>query len=190
MSEKKHPNLTFFKRPINKSLFKIEAKEVGLPPGTLVHVGEHRTEKPVISLIDYSQTVFETDTNLPVAEAAKFKNTDTVSWINLSGIHDVTILEQLGQKFNVHSLALEDILNTQHRPKLEDFDDFSLIIIKMMLFDEKIGGTIHIAVGDGFPECGSKNKSAIHWDMLCDMAEGEIIVDGELFYKNGKFVKY
>jgi len=61
---------------------------------------------------------------------------------------------------------------------------------KNMLFDEKIGGTIHIAIGDGFPECGGKNKSAIHWDMLCDMAEGEILVDGKLFYKNGKFVKY
>jgi aminopeptidase len=61
---------------------------------------------------------------------------------------------------------------------------------KNMLFDEKIGGTIHIAVGMGFPECGGENKSALHWDMLCDMSEGEIIVDGELFYKNGKFVKY
>ena len=59
---------------------------------------------------------------------------------------------------------------------------------KIMLFDEKIGGTIHIAVGSGFPECGGKNKSAIHWDMLCDMSEGEILVDGELFYKNGEFV--
>jgi len=59
---------------------------------------------------------------------------------------------------------------------------------KNMLFDEKIGGTIHIAVGGGFPECGGKNESAIHWDLLCDMSEGEIIVDGKLFYKNGKFV--
>jgi aminopeptidase len=60
---------------------------------------------------------------------------------------------------------------------------------KNMLFDEKIGGTIHIAVGQGFPEVGGKNVSAIHWDMLCDMSEGEILVDGEVFYKNGKFVK-
>ena len=57
-----------------------------------------------------------------------------------------------------------------------------------MLFDEKIGGTIHLAVGSGFPESGGKNKSAVHWDMLCDMSEGEIRVDGELFYKNGKVV--
>jgi aminopeptidase len=60
---------------------------------------------------------------------------------------------------------------------------------KNMLFDEKIGGTIHIAVGHGFPEIGGTNVSAIHWDMLCDMSEGEILVDGEVFYKNGKLVK-
>jgi aminopeptidase len=57
---------------------------------------------------------------------------------------------------------------------------------KNMLFDEKIGGTIHFAVGLGFPECGGKNESGLHWDMLCDMAESEVTVDGELFYKNGK----
>jgi aminopeptidase len=59
---------------------------------------------------------------------------------------------------------------------------------KNMLFDEKIGGTIHFAVGLGFPECGGKNKSGLHWDMLCDMAESEINIDGELFYKDGKIV--
>jgi aminopeptidase len=59
---------------------------------------------------------------------------------------------------------------------------------KNMLFDEKIGGTIHLAVGAGFPEVGGKNESGLHWDMLCNMDESEITVDGELFYKNGKIV--
>ena len=59
---------------------------------------------------------------------------------------------------------------------------------KNMLFDEKIGGTIHLAVGLGFPEAGGKNESGTHWDMLCDMADSEIRVDGDLFYKNGKTV--
>ena len=59
---------------------------------------------------------------------------------------------------------------------------------KNMLFDEKIGGTIHLAVGAGFPEAGGKNESGLHWDMLCNMDESEITVDGELFYKNGKIV--
>jgi aminopeptidase len=61
--------------------------------------------------------------------------------------------------------------------------------IKNILFDEKIGGTFHFALGRGYPETGSKNKSAIHWDMICDMRDGgEILVDGELFYKSGDFL--
>jgi aminopeptidase len=58
---------------------------------------------------------------------------------------------------------------------------------KNMLFDEKLGGTIHLAVGGGFAEIGGKNQSGLHWDMLCDMSESEIHIDGVLFYKNGKF---
>ena len=58
-----------------------------------------------------------------------------------------------------------------------------------ILFDEKIGGTFHMALGAGYPETGSKNKSSIHWDMICDMrTDSEITVDGELLYKNGQFV--
>jgi len=59
---------------------------------------------------------------------------------------------------------------------------------KNMLFDEKIGGTIHLAVGLGFPEAGGKNESGTHWDMLCDMADSEVTLDGDLFYKDGKTV--
>ncbi|MEW5870991.1 MAG: aminopeptidase [Chloroflexota bacterium] len=59
---------------------------------------------------------------------------------------------------------------------------------KSILFDEKIGGTIHLAVGRGFAEAGGKNFSTLHWDMICDMRQqSEVLVDGELFYKDGKF---
>jgi aminopeptidase len=58
-----------------------------------------------------------------------------------------------------------------------------------ILFDEKIGGSFHMALGSGYPETGSKNESAIHWDMVCDLRDGsEIWVDNTLFYKNGKFL--
>ncbi|NIS82264.1 MAG: aminopeptidase [Anaerolineales bacterium] len=60
--------------------------------------------------------------------------------------------------------------------------------IKNILFDEKIGGTIHMALGAGYPETGSKNESAIHWDMICDMRDGgQIFVDDELIYESGEF---
>ena len=67
----------------------------------------------------------------------------------------------------------------------DDIDRFTGII----LLDEKIGGTFHMALGKGYPETGSQNDSAIHWDLICDMRkDAEILVDGELFYKNGKIV--
>lgn len=59
---------------------------------------------------------------------------------------------------------------------------------KSILYDEKIGGTLHMALGAGYPETGSKNESSVHWDMICDMRnDSEILVDGELFYMNGEF---
>jgi aminopeptidase len=61
-------------------------------------------------------------------------------------------------------------------------------LTRNILFDEKIGGTIHVALGAGYPKTGSVNKSAIHWDMITDMSEGgEIIVDGTIIYKDGDF---
>jgi len=61
--------------------------------------------------------------------------------------------------------------------------------LREILFDEKIGGSFHMAVGAGYPETGSQNHSAIHWDMICDRRDGgEIWVDGVLLYKNGDFV--
>lgn len=60
---------------------------------------------------------------------------------------------------------------------------------KNILLDEKIGGSFHVAMGAGYPETGSKNKSAVHWDMICDLrGDLEILVDHELVYKNGRFL--
>jgi len=59
-------------------------------------------------------------------------------------------------------------------------------VTRNMLFDEKMGGTIHVALGEAFSQTGGKNESGLHWDILCDMHQGEITVDGELFYRDGK----
>ena len=58
---------------------------------------------------------------------------------------------------------------------------------KNILFDEKIGGTIHMAVGSGYPATGSTNRSSVHWDMICDLRDGQVTVDGEVFHKGGQF---
>lgn len=88
---------------------------------------------------------------------------------------------------------LEQMLNTDGGSRY--FGEFALglnygvdRITKNILFDEKIGGSIHMALGAGYPETGSQNESAIHWDLITDMRDGgEIIVDGEVFYKDGFF---
>ena len=60
---------------------------------------------------------------------------------------------------------------------------------RQILFDEKINGSFHLALGASYPETGGKNESAIHWDMICDMRQGgQVTVDGQLLYQNGKFV--
>ena len=137
MDPKRLLNLDFLKLPFNTELFQIKAKEVGLPPGTLIHVGKQKIEKPVIDLVDYDQQQLDTRRDISLTDVSTFKETSSVSWINLSGIHDIKIIEQFGQQFGLHALALEDILNTQHRPKVEEMEGYSLIILKMLFFDDK-----------------------------------------------------
>jgi magnesium transporter len=130
-------NLDFLKKPINRDMFQIKAKQVGLSPGTLIHVGKQKVERPVISLIDYDQTRFESLGDITIEQATAFKETATVSWINLSGIHDTALIDEFGKRFGIHPLALEDILNTNHRPKLDEYEGYTLIILKMLFFDDE-----------------------------------------------------
>jgi len=115
---------------------KFRAKKVGLPPGALIYVGEQKIERPIISFFDYDPGKLEARQDVSLDACLELKSSSTVSWINLDGIHDTALLEKFGQGFGLHPLALEDILNTQHRPKLEEFEGYSLIIMKMLEFDE------------------------------------------------------
>ena len=123
--------------PITTDLFTVRAKQVGLPPGSLIHVGKQKIERPIITVVDYDVERIETRQDISIEEARTFKETPSVSWINLSGIHDIALIEKFGHKFGIHNLALEDILNTQHRPKVEEMDGYVLIIVKMLFFDEQ-----------------------------------------------------
>ena len=119
------------------NVLEVQAKEVGLAPGTLIHVGEKKIEKPELTIIDYDADKLERYDDVSIEDCIPFKDTGSVSWINLYGLHDVDLLDRLGQNFGIHKLALEDILNTTHRPKFELFDDHVLIILKMLSFKEE-----------------------------------------------------
>jgi len=108
------------------------SRKAGLPPGTLVHIGEKKVEKAKISLIDYDETQFQERQVKTIEECFPFKDTSTVTWINIDGIHEVDIIAKLGTHFGLHPLLLEDILNTEQRPKMEDYGDYIFVVLKML----------------------------------------------------------
>jgi len=112
------------------------SKKSGLPPGTLVHVGEQRTERVRIRVLDYDEGHLEERDMASIDECFVYKDKPTVSWINIDGLHQVDLIENIGKCFELHPLILEDILNTTQRPKLQDFEDYICLILKMITYDE------------------------------------------------------
>ena len=121
---------------------KKKSKNVGLPPGTLIHIGEKKVEKTKITLIDYDEMHFQEREIEAVDESLQLKDQPTVTWVNIDGIHQVEILEKLGRYFGLHPLVVEDILNMGERPKIEDFGDYILIILKIPYQYNKISNEI------------------------------------------------
>jgi magnesium transporter len=108
------------------------SEKAGLPPGTLIHVGERKTEKVKIQIIDYDESNFEEKEANTIEESFSFRDKPSVTWINIDGLHDVEIIEKLGNHFGLHPLLLEDILNTEQRPKSEDYGNYIFIVLKMI----------------------------------------------------------
>ena len=109
---------------------KIRSTKAGLPPGSLVHIGEKLSETTKITLIDYNGDYLAEKNIQNMDELLAVKDKPTVSWIHIDGIHDTRVLEQLGAVFGLHPLILEDILNTDQRPKMEDLGDYIFIVLK------------------------------------------------------------
>ncbi|MFH1448040.1 MAG: magnesium and cobalt transport protein CorA, partial [Candidatus Micrarchaeota archaeon] len=112
------------------------SKKAALPPGTLIHIGEQKTEKVRIRLIDYTEDQLEEKEVKQIEECFAFKEKPTTTWINIDGLHRVEIIEKIGKQFGIHSLVLEDILNTEQRPKIEDFEGHLFVVLKMLSYDE------------------------------------------------------
>jgi magnesium transporter len=115
---------------------KKSSKTIGLPPGSLVHVGDSRTDQVKITVIDYDEKNF-IEKEVSAEECFRFKDKPSVTWINIEGVHQIDIIEKIGLHFGLHPLSLEDIVNTDQRPKMEDFEDYIFIVLKMLSHNEK-----------------------------------------------------
>jgi magnesium transporter len=133
---------------------KRRSKKTGLPPGTPVYVGERKDEKVRISVMDYDELKYQEKEVKDVEECFQFKDTSTVTWINIDGIHQVDIIEKIGRNFDLHPLIQEDIVNTEQRPKIEDFGNYIYIVLKMVYHDENDGDIkieqVSLILGENF----------------------------------------
>ena len=117
------------------------SEKAGLSPGTLMYVGDEKSGKPRVTVIDYDATGFLEKEVGSVEECFPFKETATVTWINVDGVHDASVIEKLGAHFDIHPLVLEDIMTTTQRPKTEDLGTALYVVLRMIEYDEERAAT-------------------------------------------------
>jgi magnesium transporter len=104
----------------------------GLPPGTLIHIGDAPPEAVSITMLGYSRSEFKEQRYGQIDECLPRLVHPGISWVNVEGVHEVEVIHRLGECFKLHPLVLEDIVNTVQRPKIEDYGDYLFIVIRML----------------------------------------------------------
>lgn len=123
---------------IRKKLYRRKrTKKVGLPPGKLVYTGERPKIEPRIKVIDFNEKEIKEETYNVVNENLKEIPPSTIRWIDIEGIHNIKIIEDIGILFDLHSLLLEDVISVDQRPKFEDYSDYIAIILKLLYWNDK-----------------------------------------------------
>jgi len=154
----------------NKSLTKKQTRKTGMPPGSLVFTGEQKLAQPTLSLIKYSETSCEVIDSLRAEDISSSIKTDGIAWINIEGIHDTALVEKIGTTFHLHPLLLEDILNPQQRPKLDEYDEVVFIIAKMLFMDKKqdkiIDEQVSFVLGKNFLLTFQESKPGDAFDLV------------------------
>ncbi|OGP69386.1 MAG: magnesium and cobalt transport protein CorA [Deltaproteobacteria bacterium RBG_13_60_28] len=117
-------------------LLRKRAKKAGLPPGSLVYTGEKVDEKVSISIIEYDEQHYQEKEIATFNECLLLQDKPGVTWIKVDGVHAVENLQKLGECYHLHPLILEDILNTDQRPKIEDFDDYIYIVLRLINYNQ------------------------------------------------------
>ena len=116
-------------------LFKLTRRQVGASPGTLVHIGEQKTAEMMIHQVTYSPEVYRSGDIDVAVLLNREPNPAEKCWINVDGLHDTVLIHKIGEHFDIHPLTLEDIVNTLHRPKVDDHDHYLFLVLKMLHYD-------------------------------------------------------
>jgi magnesium transporter len=114
------------------------SRKAGMPPGSIVHVGKKYISEVDISAIFYNAETVEQKKTRNIEECTDFLKRDGITWINVVGIHDTEVIEKIGKQFNLHPLVIEDIPNTQQRPKFEEFDNYIFFTLKNLEYNKSL----------------------------------------------------
>ncbi|WP_341216403.1 magnesium/cobalt transporter CorA [uncultured Wocania sp.] len=115
---------------------KIHNKKLGQIPGSITYTGKKESQKLFIETFDYTKEKYIEKELLTVKESFEFKNTDSITWINLNGLNHVNEIENLGEHYDIHPLVLEDIVNISQRPKIDEYEDYLFVVLKMLYYDD------------------------------------------------------
>jgi magnesium transporter len=135
-------------RPANK-----RTRKTGLPSESLVYTGDRKGGTIRVHVIDYDERDFLETELVDVEACIPYRNKPTVTWINVDGVHDVPLVEKLGDCFGLHRLVMEDIMNTDQRPKTEDHGEYLYLVLKMLSLGragEVMSEQISIILGNTF----------------------------------------
>ena len=122
---------------MNKTIQTGITRQIGLAPGTVVYTGEKTTGDLFLEVFDYNKDSFEEKELNSIREAFTFETTETVTWINVNGLNHTKEIEEIGNHFNLHPLIIEDIANTQQRPKIDEYEGYLFVVLKMLYFDSE-----------------------------------------------------
>jgi magnesium transporter len=112
-------------------------QKAGLAPATAAYIGEPREFKPWFDLMDFSENHFEEKFNLGIENARDLFSDQHIRWINVTGLHDIALVDKFSDELCLHGLVKEDILHTNQRPKLDEYDDYLYVVVKMLSFDDQ-----------------------------------------------------
>lgn len=113
------------------------SQKAGLPPGTLAYTGKQQTEPVRITVMDYDQINLLEREIETIEECFHFKEQPTITWLHIEGVHQETIIDALGKHFGVHPLVLEDLINMGQRPKIEVYESYIFIVLRILWYDDK-----------------------------------------------------
>jgi len=117
----------------SKKSYKVQ----NLPPGTMAYQGKKESIETVVEIMNYNFDDYKSSTSKKVSDAFNQKDTKYTTWININGLSNIKEIESIGKHYNIHQLILEDIVNTNQRPKIDEFEHYIFIVFKMLYFNDK-----------------------------------------------------